>query len=172
MLDERLYLSKVERTAESVRNACFGLDMPLLTVLPPHLKNQDKKKKAKQIAAQITFALAKTPEGKHATLDDLERCRQWLRTTIFYLLEKCDEESHTYAKMKRLMMLPKTAREIIFREFWGLNSSIVMEKESPELMKDLDLAIVWMLKANNKFDSAAALHDEIRSLLSSKPEDS
>ena len=52
MLDERLYLSKVERTVESVRNACLGLNMPLMTVLPPHLNNQDEKKKAKQKAEQ------------------------------------------------------------------------------------------------------------------------
>ena len=51
-----------------------------------------------------------------------------------------------------------------------MQRSTVTNKELPELMKGLDLAIVWTLKVNNHFSEAAALHDEIRSLISDKTE--
>lgn len=168
MLDEQLYLSKVRRTQDKVEAALLGQNFQLETILPKHLKGLDDKKKAKQITAQLIFALAKTPEGKRTSPEELHLCSEWLRTTIYYLLTQCDEKSQTFYEMKSLMFLSKTAREIIFRDLWGLHSSAVMGKEAPVLFKELDLAILWTLKATGQISKAKEMHVKIQELVSVK----
>lgn len=168
MLDEQLYLSKVRRTQDKVEAALLGQNFQMETILPKHLKELDDKKKAKQITAQLIFALAKTPEGKHSSPEELHLCREWLRTTIYYLLTQCDEESQTFYEMKRLMLLSKTTREIIFRDLWGLHSSAVIGKKAPALFKELDLAILWTLKATGQLSEVKNMHGKVQELVSAK----
>ena len=149
MTDEKLYLKQVEKAIGQLRARCLGQDTPLTAILPAYAKEKDCRYQAKYIAAQLQFALVHM-EGRYLPLKEHQRCRQWLEDIILYLLEKVQDEDHTFCSLVRMVNLPQETRRLVLYEFLPTDSEL-LTGEPPELLRrELDAAIWWLLGAQGK----------------------
>lgn len=168
MWSERLYLEKVNRTADLFRSACLAQDTALTNILPNHIKGQSKKEQANQIAEQLLFALAKTPAGKKTSSEELVLCRIWLREIIAYLLMECRVQDQTFQQLKQMVFLPKDVRMLIFLPFSKAETLEYLKTASPALFNELDHAIFWIAKMHGQASFGEELQRKVSSFLSEK----
>ena len=149
MTDENLHLKEVEKVIDQLRARCLGQDTPLTAILPTYAKEKDCQYQAKYIAAQLQFALVHA-EGRYIPSKEHQRCRQWLEDIILYLLEKVQDEDHTFCSLVRMVNLPQETRRLVLYEFLPTDSEL-LTGESPELLRrELDAAIWWLLGTQGK----------------------
>ena len=161
MLDEKCYLSHVERTVEKLRAACLGQDLSLTAILPEHFRDRPPEEQAKQCTEQLLFALAAAAENEGVPLDRLPECRKWLQDVTLYLLEKCNEDDQNLSQLKRTIFLPRSVRYLIFRSFLNGSCRELLTGEPPELFKELDLAWICLLETHGLFDHVQKVHEEL-----------
>ena len=132
-----------------LRARCLGQDARLTALLPPHAREKDAQYQAKYLASQLQFALVHA-EGRYLPLKEHQRCRQWLEDIILYLLEKVQDEDHTFCSLVRMVNLPQETRRLVLYEFLPTDSELLTE-EPPELLRrELDAAIWWLLGTQGK----------------------
>lgn len=159
MLDEKFYLTQVEKTMDKLRAACLGQDIDLSSVLPQHFKNRSPEEQAKQLAEQITFVLVAAADYANKSLDQLPECRGWLYNVTLYLLQQCNEEDQTFAQMKKLIFLPQSIRRIMFLTFLEGSCKELLQDDPPPLLKEeFDIAILALLNAHGLFSRAKNMH--------------
>lgn len=152
MTDEKEYLTQVEKVMAQLRARCLGQDTPLTAILPAYAKEKDCRYQAKYIAAQLQFALVHM-EGRYLPLKEHQRCRQWLEDIILYLLEKVQDEDHTFCSLVRMVNLPQELRRLVLHNFLDTNSDI-LTSTPPSLLQNLDAAIWWLLGVQGKQHNA------------------
>lgn len=148
MTDEKEYLTQVEKVMAQLRARCLGQDARLTALLPPHAREKDAQYQAKYLAAQLQFALVHT-EGRYIEPKELQRCRQWLEDIILYLLEKVQDEDHTFCSLVRMVNLPQEIRRLVLYDFLDGNSDI-LTTTPPSHLQNLDEAIWWLLGVHGK----------------------
>ena len=149
MTDEKEYLTQVEKVMAQLRARCLGQDARLTALLPPHAREKDAQYQAKYLAAQLQFALVHA-EGRYIEPKELQRCRQWLEDIILYLLEKVQDEDHTFCSLVRMVNLPQETRRLVLYEFLPTDSEL-LTGEPPELLRrELDATIWWLLGVQGK----------------------
>ena len=152
MTDENLHLKEVEKVIDQLRARCLGQDTPLTAILPTYAKEKDCRYQAKYIAAQLQFALVHA-EGRYAEPKELQRCQHWLEDIILYLLEKVQDEDHTFYQLIRMVNLPQEIRRLVLHNFLDTNSDI-LTSTPPSLLQNLDAAIWWLLGVQGKQHNA------------------
>ena len=74
MLDEKSYLSRVERTMNKLRATCLGQNVRLTAILPEHFKKSPSEEQARQVAEQLLFVLATVAENEDLPNGQLLEC--------------------------------------------------------------------------------------------------
>jgi len=166
MWDESFHIQNVDRTLETLRAACLGQDTRLRAILPHHLLAQPTEQQSLQISEQILFALVKNTK-EFITAEELTRTRQWLNGVAQYLLAECADDDQTFYQLKRLILLPQTTRQTLFRDLPGAGGKDLRENDPPELLKNPDSPFWWLLKVQGLTSSAEAMHSNLRNVLSS-----
>ena len=161
MPDERYYLMQVNKLLENLRATCLGQNTPLTDILPIHLKTAPLDKQAAQLAEQILFALVRVIPGKQHSPHELQRCRTWLHGTARYLLEQCNDADHTFAQWKKLLDQPKGVRLLLYTNFHDASSVELKNGDPPDLLREFDVAILWLLGTQGLAESAHTVYQKL-----------
>jgi len=172
MLDEKSYLSRVERTMNKLRATCLGQNVRLTAILPEHFKKSPSEEQARQVAEQLLFVLATVAENEDLPNGQLLECRKWLHDVTLYLLEQCNEDDQTFEQMKKLIFLPQGVRALVFRSFLDGSCKELIEDIPPILLKELDLAILVLLRIQGLAHSMEEIHNNLVNMLSKLNDDS
>lgn len=165
ILDEKFYLTRVEKTMDKLRAACLGQDVSLTAILPEHFKGRPSEEQAKQLTEQIIFALAAAADYENEPLNQLAECRRWLYDVTLYLLEQCNQEDQTFEQMKTLIFLPQGVRYILFLSFREGSCTELIKDEPPRLLNEFDLAVLVLLKTHEKFSYLQKIRQTLDSFL-------
>jgi hypothetical protein len=165
MLDEKYYLTQVEKTMDKLRATCLGQDVALTAILPEHFKGRPPEEQAKQLTEQIIFALAAAADYENEPLYQLMECRKWLYEVTLYLLLQCNKEDQTFEQMKTLISLPQSVRCILFLSFREGSCKELLQDDPPNLLKELDISILSLLRIHGLGQPMREKHSKATEIL-------
>lgn len=161
--DSFIYLKKVDKQTQVLRDHCLGYHVPLALLLPENCRALSAQQIALQLAQQLLFGLVEyCPE---ADRNELEHIWQWLFSMLLYLFRKCNKESQTVGALIRLAGMDYFERHSMFRDIAETDCAIRDDLVAPSLLSHLDITLLTMLEQNHLLETGKDLCRRLEAML-------
>ena len=161
--DSFIYLKKVDKQAQELRDHCLGYHVPLVLLLPENCRALSAQQIALQLAQQLLFGLAEyCPE---ADRDELEHLWQWLSSMLLYLFRKYSQENQTVGALIRLAKMDYFERHSMYRDIPEIGCAIRDDLVAPSPLSHLDITLLTMLEQNRLLETGKDLCRRLEAML-------
>ena len=161
--DSFVYLKKVDKQVQLLRERCLGYHVSLPALLPKNCAKLSAHQLATQLAQQLLFRLVE--HYPDADRDELEHSWQWLHAMLLYLFEKCSAEDQTVGKLVKLAGMDYFARRSLYRNIVGIDRAVLDDLVAPTLLENLDTALLTLLDQHGKLEKEKEMYKQLEALL-------